>query len=129
MRELDIILLDLQPVITGMNKEQLSIGHDATGEYITPEYSSSFYATVKKNQLGSNAPLGTPDLKFSGDFYRGFKILIGATEVTITSTDIKTLQLEGKYGDIFGLEPESLAELSHRYVLPQLAIRIKKLFI
>ena len=124
MREFDAILLELNGTITGMNKEQLSLGFDSQGQQLMP-YASPEYAVLKKNHFGSEAPMGIPNLKLSGDFYKGFFIIIDSTKITISSKDIKTLELEGKYGDIFGLEPEKLGELAHSYILPRLAAAIK----
>jgi hypothetical protein len=126
-RALDLILMDLKPVITGMNKEQLSIGQDADGGTLEA-YASPEYAVLKVEHFDSQAPLGIPNLKLSGDFYDGFTIILDSTKITITSTDIKALTLEGKYGDIFGLQQNKLEELALRYVLPRLATVIKQLF-
>ena len=126
MHELDIILLELTDVITGMNKEQLAIGRDANNEQLQ-DYASESYAGFKVDVLGSEAPLGTPDLKYTGSFYDGFKIILDDYTITITSDDLKTLDLEGKYGDIFGLQPTKLYELSFIYVLPRLTQRINQL--
>jgi len=121
------IMKDLSPVISGMNKEQLSIGQDADGGTLEA-YASPEYAVMKVEHFDSQAPLGIPNLKLSGDFYDGFTVIVGSEKITITSTDIKTLALEGKYGDIFGLQPEKLSELAARYVLPQLTQKIRQLF-
>lgn len=126
MHELDIILLELTDVITGMNKEQLAIGRDANNEQLQ-DYASESYAGFKVDVLGSEAPLGTPDLKYTGSFYDGFKIILDDYTITITSDDLKTLDLEGKYGDIFGLQPTKLYKLSFIYVLPRLTQRINQL--
>ncbi len=127
MAELDLILLELQQVIVGMNKEQLSLGYDANKEQLQ-DYASESYAGFKVDTVGSRAPLGTPDLKLSGDFYNGFKIILSETAITITSDDIKTLALEGKYGDIFGLDADFLSQLSNEYIFPKLVQRIKQYF-
>ncbi len=123
MKELDIILYDLSNVITGMNKEQLSIGQDVDGNLLSP-LADPYYALNKKDN-GGLAPLGIPDLKVTGDFYNGFVIIISGNIITITSRDIKTLQLEGKYGDIFGLQDNNLSELAFNYILPRLVKSFK----
>jgi hypothetical protein len=128
MAELDLVLQELQGVIVGMNKEQLSLGYDAQHSQLQ-DYAQESYAGFKVDVVGSRAPLGTPDLKLSGDFYNGFKIILNASELIITSDDIKTLQLEGKYGDIFGLDSNHLEMLSISYILPKLQQRIKQYFI
>jgi hypothetical protein len=120
MTELDKILMELSDTIVGMNKEQLSIGEDAEGGTLEP-YADPQYAIDKVELFGSKAPLGIPNLKFSGDFYNGFTIVFGNNKLSITSSDLKTLRLEGKYGDIFGLQPNNLTELAHKFILPRLA--------
>lgn len=123
--EIDLILLDLSNTITGMNKEQLSIGEGADGSSLA-DYRSSEYAAFKKN-MGSAAPLGTPDLKLSGDFYDGFIVKVKSTTIEITSTDWKTSQLR-RFGDIFGLQHDAISELAYRYILPKLIIKIRQIF-
>ena len=128
MSELDYILISSKDMLTGMNKDQLSIGLDSEGSEISPDYAQESYAGFKVDVVGSSAPLGTPDLHLEGDFYNGFTIIVGEHEVVITSTDIKTLALESKYGDIFGLTDEHLFEFSQRYVLPIIVKKIKEAF-
>ena len=127
MTELDLILTELQKVIIGMNQEQLSLGYDANKEQLQ-DYATESYAGFKIDVVGSRAPLGTPDLKLTGDFYDGFKIILSETTITITSEDIKTLNLEGKYGDIFGLTDDFLSQLANQYIFPLLIQRIKQYF-
>lgn len=126
--ELDAILLELSDVITGMNKEQLSVGQDAVGNLLSPNLQNAEYA-FDKVDFGGEAPLGIADLHNEGNFYDGFKIIIGNTTITITSSDIKTLDLEGKYGDIFGIQQDKLTELSIVYILPRLQQRVRQLIL
>jgi hypothetical protein len=128
MNELDTILLELSEVITGLNKEQLSIGLDSNGSKLQ-DYAQESYAGFKVDVVGSEAPLGTPDLKLTGSFYDGFKIIISGDTVSITSDDIKTLDLEGKYGDTFGLQTDKLTELVAVYILPKLNQRVRQLIL
>ncbi len=124
--QIDLILLDLSSTITGMNKEQLSIGQGADGNFLG-SYQSTHYGAFKADIMKSKAPLMTADLKLSGDFYDGFIVKLKSTTIEITSTDWKTSQLQ-RFGDIFGLQPDHLSELAHRYILPKLIIEIRKLF-
>lgn len=124
-QELDIIVENLAATITGFNKAQLEIGQDVEGSELQP-YSDPFYAIFKKDQMGSKAPLGIPNLKLTGDFYEGFTLIINDKGYTITSTDVKVLALEGKYGDIFGLQDDNLAQLCFAYILPELVKRFKE---
>ena len=97
--------------IIDANTAQLSTGKDSLGEFLD-DYLFDSYAKMKK-AMGSNAPLGVPDLKLEGDFYEGFVIKYAGSEMWITSTDDKTSHLKEKYGDdIFGIAQEQLPTLS-----------------
>jgi len=127
MRELDIILNNLNKTIIGLNQQQLEIGKDANNSTLAA-YAEPYYALFKKNEMGSKAPLGIPNLKLTGAFFDGFTIITDSKKIVITSKDLKTLQLEGQYGDIFGLTPEHLDELAIRYILPGLQKSLKLIF-
>lgn len=89
--------------IIDLNTSQLEVGRDSLGEMLDT-YASSNYAIYKKS-IGSQAPLGIPNLKLEGDFYRGFICNAERGDIVITSRDSKTGKLKEKYGDdIFGIE-------------------------
>jgi hypothetical protein len=93
---------DNEAEILDANAAQLSKGKDALGNFLD-EYASDSYARFKK-ALGSEAPLGIPNLELEGDFKSGFILRTSGTEAFIDSTDDKTGRLEAKYGeDIFGI--------------------------
>jgi hypothetical protein len=89
-----------------LNVQQMEYGLTAKGKRIKPFYFSKDYAKGKRS-IGSKAPLGVPDLKVTGAFHRGVKIIIGKAKYYITSRDLKTVDLRRKYGYIFGLSPKS----------------------
>jgi hypothetical protein len=96
--------------IVDLNTGQLAIGKDSNNQDLFP-YSNSDYAQLKKS-MGSEAPLGTPNLKFTGDFWSGFNVKADENGLTISSTDSKTSKLKGMYNeDIFGLGEESKKDL------------------
>lgn len=102
-----IIQSDAREIIQ-LNQDQLyKQSVDSVGIRL-PKYKSKVYSAEKvfKNP---QLPFGSPDLKLSGDFYRGFNLSVGYTGIfTLDSSDSKTGSLEGRYGNkIFGLTPES----------------------
>ena len=84
------------------NIAQLEKGQDALGNLLD-QYASDEYAKFKK-AMGSQSPLGIPDLKLEGDFHSGFVLKKDGKKFIITSTDEKKDRLKAKYGeDIFGV--------------------------
>lgn len=93
-----------------MNVDQLRKGITKTGESITPGYQSDSYAQYKQS-IGSQAPLGTPDLILEGDFTGAFYTERRGDQILIDSKDDKTNELDAKYDNIFGLTPGNKSEL------------------
>jgi hypothetical protein len=54
--------------------EQLTVGENGQSSDIG-KYKSNWYARLKRN-MGSQAPFGTVDLKYSGDLYKGLEVAI-----------------------------------------------------
>ena len=109
--------------ILDSNTAQLSKGKDSLGQFLD-EYTLAAYAQFKKS-LGSEAPLGIPDLKLDGDFYSGFTLQIEGEDYRITSEDDKTVDLTNRYGaDIFGLTEERLQEI-RPLILESLLIQLR----
>lgn len=104
---IDRAVLDNEEEILDLNTAQLSVGKDSLDMFLD-EYASEEYAEFKK-AMGSEAPLGIPDLKFEGDFYRGFTLEVQDDFYIIYSTDEKNDKLVFKYGtSIFGLTEKSI---------------------
>lgn len=92
--------------ILDLNVAQLRQGKDSLGRFLQ-EYASEDYAKYKK-AIGSQAPLGTPDLILEGDFTEGFVLKKEGREFRFDSTDEKRDKLVQMYGEeIFGLSLES----------------------
>ena len=89
-----------------LNVRQMEYGFTAKGKRIKPLYFSKEYAKGKRS-IGSKAPLRVPDLRVTGAFHRGIKIIIGKKKYYLTSRDLKTVDLRKKYDYIFGLSPKS----------------------
>lgn len=104
---IDRAVFDNETEIINLNTAQLSRGIDSLGKFLE-EYASEEYAKFKKS-IGSEAPLGTPNLKLDGNFYEGFRLFKDDDNYIIFSDDEKTNSLVFKYGsDIFGLTEESI---------------------
>lgn len=89
-----------------MNRRQMLSGERSDGDLISPDYFSLSYAFEKK-KMGTKAPFGVPDLKYTGAFQRDMVLLVEGNEWEIGSTDDKTPELTRKYAKIFGLTKEN----------------------
>ena len=133
IKDVDNVLINLNSIsveaimenkaeIIDLNTSQLSIGLNAQGEQISPEYQNPDYAKLKKS-IGSKASLGIPDLKLEGDFYSGFDIVKRGDMAWIDSKDEKTPKLERKYDFIFGIMPRNWNEFL-RIIFPSLRRKV-----
>lgn len=95
--------------LVDLNVDQLRRGISSTGEPITPSYESDVYADFKQS-IGSEAPLGTPDLILEGDFTGDFYTEQKGDQILFDSKDPKTPELNSKYENIFTLTPENKEE-------------------
>ena len=111
--------------IADLNTSQLEKGKDSNDENISPDYLMPEYAQLKMS-MGSQAPLGIPNLKLTGEFHEGFFAEPGKDGgIFISSTDSKTGKLTGKYGNnIFGLTTKSNADLK-TVTLPNFLTKIR----
>lgn len=102
---LDAILENEKKAIE-LNQDQLLGGTDAFQEKLK-EYRDDEYAELK-NRMNPKPGYGTPDLKFTGDFYKGFFIDVMSLDegyFELDSTDEKAESLTERYGEaIFGLD-------------------------
>lgn len=93
-------------VAVKMNKEQLLKGKDSNNEDLE-NYSDLLYAAYKQG-LNPIPPFGTPDLKLTGAFHKGFYFNSINDRFIIDSKDVKRNRLAGKYStDIFGLNKQN----------------------
>jgi hypothetical protein len=109
-------MVESKEEIIDLNVSQIESGITKEGIAIMPEYQSEEYAKEKKS-MGSKAPLGTPDLKLTGDFLESARAeeYIGSNPESsglfIESTDEKADKLESWYDNIWGIAPVNAAEL------------------
>lgn len=107
---MDILFSDenfRKKIIDLNTNSQLYAGLDANGESIKPPYAPSTIA--KKRRLGQ--PIDRVTLKYTGDFYKSFKLNF-TKDILIKAETLKNdFDLQDKYGDILGLNEKSLKEL------------------
>jgi len=91
--------------IVQLNKDQLyQLGEDIKGLRLAP-YKSIFYAEYKFDLRGDGKEI--TDLFRTGDFQNGMYLYFEGEMYGISSEDSKTLDLESKYGEIFGLSEDN----------------------
>lgn len=83
-------------------QNQLLDGETPQDTAITPSYSSDFYAKYK-NTLNSRPTMGIPDLRVTGGYYAGIKLIGKYPKYELIGTNEKTPMLHEKYGDNLGL--------------------------
>ncbi len=86
-----------QGLITDNVIDQLDIGIAGDGLQVG-KYSTNYYSRLKK-RMGSNAPFGIVDLKFSTDLYKGLRTKVSKTEflTTVVGVPYSKYQID-RYG-------------------------------
>ena len=103
-------------------KQLFDKGIDSDGDSLGV-YSNS-YKALKKSL---NMPYDRVTLRFSGDFHKSFKIIIGKKEFEITATDWKLGILMQKYGErILGLTNSNVVVFQEMVIRPELLKEIRK---
>lgn len=89
-------------------RKQMLYGIDATGNAISPSYTTNSYSK-KKNRMNPLPGYGTPDLKVTGVLYRETKFIkVDQTQIEIVSEAPYAKYVEGRYGSkIYGLSPKN----------------------
>jgi hypothetical protein len=108
--------------LINLNIDQLKHGITSEGATISPYYRSKEYAD-EKHRINPFPGYGVPDLRNTGDFYRGFFIKVSKTIYELGSTDQKSDYLEGKYsknGGIFGINNENRTKFCKEVVRPRI---------
>jgi hypothetical protein len=96
-------ITNTKEALLNANTEQLHHGLGKDGDTLRP-YRSPFYAEMK-HRMNPLPGIGNPDLRLTGDFYRGFYLEVQGDKIEIDSRDEKSSMLKKKYGEevIFGL--------------------------
>jgi len=100
-------------LINELIRQQLTMGENSDGARVG-SYVSSRYADFKK-RIGSQSPLGVPDLKLSGDLFKGlkttFKQDMFTTECSVSYSDIQ----EKRYSDkIYKMQDTNAEEVEYK---------------
>lgn len=103
----------LSPEIIALNKSQLQQGKTTKGAKIKPKYKRERYARAK-NRQNPLAGKGTPDLFFSGRFYKLFITILQNRLWEVTSLSPLTAQLKFKYKDIMGLNRKNTQTINNK---------------
>ena len=130
-REAAWVLLENRTHISEYNLDQLRDGELSDSSRIKPKYRNTAYQQRKSRLYGYKLG-GTPDLRYTGDFYRGWVIrLQGENKYSFDSIDGKRDDLVDKYTiRIFGLNNQSKTEVRERIMQPDLVKRIEsKIFV
>ena len=91
-----------------------------------PAYASVKYAE-KKDKMGSLAPLGITDLKYTGSFLRKLYFKKYTNTYLIRSNDWKNSLILEKYGpEIFVPTEDSLNDFVQELLLPTILYKLKK---
>lgn len=114
-------------IIPDMNREQLTQGQTSRSQPIVPQLSDVLYAIKKEATNGLNGrSLLTPDLKNTGDFYKGIITEVTGTALKTYSTDAKSNKLELTYSPyIFGANSNNLSKYATEDLQPVLLQKLK----
>jgi len=116
-KKIDIQKLALEVVransglIKSRLQEQLTVGENGEGSDVG-KYTTAYYSKLKK-RMGSQAPFGTVDLKYSGDLYKQLEVAISESKVSIdSSVSYSKYQIE-RYGkSIYEIQDENQKDIS-----------------
>lgn len=140
---------DNSDVLLSLNKDQMLLGRDSSGNVLTPSYiqdpyfkkkeAAERYARMKyvlegqHNSLIWNPRLfpdkdrNTPNLIVRGDFQSAMFITVSGNSYTIGSTYIDAADIDKKYNNnIFGLAPESKEYFFRQWIRPMLINALMK---
>lgn len=103
-------------LIADLNRQQLVVGENSRGQrigrYTTPRYSAF------KKRIGSQAPLGVPDLKLSGRLHKEIEANITPTKITIESKVPYDIFQERRYGkEIHNLQDQNWEEVEFKVLI------------
>lgn len=130
-------------VILDLNRDQLLYGRDAEGRVLTPTYYDDPYFKTKEQarayvsnkvrlshqhksmisysyvQLFPEKDVITPNLIVTGEkFFNHFFIKISDNSYSIGSVGEVAPDIENKYGEVYGLAPQSRSHFYYRWLRP-----------
>ena len=118
-----IVLSNSQKVIELNRSVQLyQKGVDSYGNKLKPYRPNTIILKKERNQISKHTTL-----KDTGMFYNGFKVIMNANYLYITSSDEKTDMLMEKYGkNILGLTKDNEITLYDEIITPELCEFLNK---
>ena len=125
---LDDSIREIEEFIIDLNQDQL---YEKGQIDVNSPSRKEFYAESTKRQKLKRATYKRTDfvtLRWKGDFYKDFKVVIFDEEFIITSTDLKWanfLEPNKRFGDALGLTDESKSRL-RKEILPVIVRRIRE---
>lgn len=119
------ILNELDDYIADLNRQQLSDGLRADNGDINPPY-TNFTKNIKSNKSGLSGVIEHVTLYDTGDFHKSILTNIISGSIVLDATDGKADELVGKYGNIIGLNDDSIKKLQIKF-RPIFIERIEKL--
>lgn len=113
-------------VLKQLQQDQLYKGQDNEGDPIRPEYYFEEYAEQKQRDTPSPyRDKFTPNLYLTGRFYSTIYVDTDINSIDIGSDDALGIQLEHKYGPIFGLNAASWKFYIDEFLRPELIASIR----
>lgn len=103
--------------ISELNRDQLRRGEDVSGASLPP------YSANSVTQFGK--PAGAIKLFDTGDFYAAMKPEFADKSFIVNNTDSKAEMLTNDYGDVIGLQRDSINELAQD-ALGQIQYELRK---
>lgn len=148
-KTLDSVVEKRKDVLLSLNKDQMLLGRNASGDLFKPGYmndpyfdspaQAKAYAAMKERLLPSHnarienptiypaKPSDTPNLIVTGPFQNAMFILVNPGNFTIGSTYVDAPDIERKYNnDVFGLAPGSAMFFYEAYIRPALERLLKE---
>lgn len=117
-------VVETKSVILELVSSQIERGQTGTGDTIGI-YISDKYAD-KKQEMGSLAPHGVIDLKYTGDFLNRLYLKVYPKNYLVRSWDKKNSELLKRFGsEIFELNPENLDHYVNNVLIPTILRKIK----
>ena len=110
--------------IEDVNISQLEKGENTDGLLLRPTYRNSQYEAYKRAYKGLKTPSGTPNLRDTGDTHKSIKAFVNAKEIRFTFIDL--YNLESKYGEFIGLNPNGQEVVKDDILRPEMQEEIRK---
>ena len=122
-KEIERIVIENKKQILDLNREKqlFDMGIDADGNLLQGYKPITIAIKKQKGEVYNRTTLLD-----TGDFYKGFDLLLRNGVISIYSKDSKSMDLVDKYGNIFGLIEENQLIVNNKIVLPEIWTFLRK---